>query len=429
MTIKEFHNALLQGRGKCVQAVREDPEKYRDEVLWACRELVSFDTQSEGSKSWFIHEMVHCYPDRTPFVNAACEALIACPSDGSWHCHCLAELVERFFQDGHQEAWKALMKKYRMLYHQMCHVGPPEDNCYWAARDDYERLAVIFGWNREYCLDIARDMGRLSLETQWLHDWPFDWFYDTKARRYLRALTKAAETDPLLAEFYRVHEAAYQELQAQLAERKGKRKRLSPKCEDESKIRAAVEKYLSASAPDERAEALDAFFWVPYPADPSPVLADALSDHERLRSRAWNALCNTRHPAVREFAIAHLYDQGEDDDAFGAFCANYEVRDESLMLDYLENKVIDFEETTGWHGDQLSVLLMDKRKPLAPISALQFIFEHNYCSMCRLDTLRQLGKRRKLNPELLEECLYDSNDDIRTYARRALNRRKRRTTP
>ena len=34
MTIKEFHNALLQGRGECVQAVREDPEKYRDEVLW-----------------------------------------------------------------------------------------------------------------------------------------------------------------------------------------------------------------------------------------------------------------------------------------------------------------------------------------------------------------------------------------------------------
>ena len=43
--------------------------------------------------------------------------------------------------------------------------------------------------------------------------------------------------------------------------------------------------------------------------------------------------------------------------------------------------------------------------------------------------LGQLGKRRNLTPELLEECLYDSNDEIRTYACRALNRRKRRTTP
>jgi hypothetical protein len=40
-----------------------------------------------------------------------------------------------------------------------------------------------------------------------------------------------------------------------------------------------------------------------------------------------------------------------------------------------------------------------------------------------------MGRRRMLTQELLEECLYDSNDDIRTYARRALNRRKRRTTP
>ena len=49
--------------------------------------------------------------------------------------------------------------------------------------------------------------------------------------------------------------------------------------------------------------------------------------------------------------------------------------------------------------------------------------------MCRLDALRQLGRRRKLTPDLLEECLYDSNDEIRTYARRALTRRKRRSTP
>ena len=424
MTTKQFHNALLQGRGKCVLAVREDPEKYRQEVLWACRELVSFNTQCEGSKSWLIHELVSLYPDRTPFVKAACDALIACPSDGSWHLSCLAELVERFFQDGDQTCWKALMKKYRQLYHQMRHVGPPEDTCYWAARDDYERLAVMFGWNREYCLDIARDMGRLSLETEWLKDYDFYWFYDTKARRYLRSLTRAAGNDPLLAEFYRVHETAWQEFEAQLAERKGKRKRLPPNCEDPERINAAVECYLSASTPDEKAEALDAFFWIPYPADPSPVIRDAQSEHELLRHRAWNALRRTRHPAVREFAIGHLYDQGEDDDAFGAFCANYEKRDEETMLHYLRTQTIDFEETTGWHGDQLSVLTMDKQKPLAPRAALQFIFRTNYCSECRADALRQMGCRHMLTPELLEECLYDSNDEIRTYARRALNRRK-----
>ena len=347
-----------------------------------------------------------------------------CAAPPSWHLHCLAELVERFFQDGHQEAWKALMKKYRMLYHQMRHVGPPEDNCYWAARDDYERLAVLFGWNREYCLDIARDMGRLALETEWLKDYDFFWFYDTKVRRYLRTLTKGAEKDPELAEFYRVHETAYQELQTQLAAHRGKRKRLPPNCDDSGRISAALEAYRTAATDDEKAEALDAFFWFPYPDDPAPIIADAQSDHELLRHRAWNTLRRTRHPAVREFAIAHLYDQVEFNGAFRTFCTNYESRDEAVMLDYLHNQAIDLENNIDWHRDQLSVLTMDKQKPPAPISALQFIFEHNYCSECRCDALRQLGRRRMLTPELLAECLYDSNDEIRTYARRALNRRK-----
>lgn len=430
MTTTEFHTALLQGRGSCYLAARSDPEQYRSEILWACRELVSFDTQCEGSRSWLIYELVRLYPDRAPFVKAACDALIACPSDGSWHVSCLAELVELFFQDGDQTAWKALMAKYRQLYHQMRRVGPPEDCCYWAERDDYERLAVLLAWNREYCLDIARDMGQLSLKTEWLKDYDFYWFYDTKARRYLRSLTKAAEKDPLLAEFFRVHETAYQKFQAQLTERRGKRKRLPYNCKDGDRINAAVECYLSASTPEEKAEALDAFFWTPYPGDPAPIIADTQSDHELLRHRAWNALCRIRHPAVRAFAIEHLYDQAADEDdcqdAFGVFCANFEPRDEAVMLGYLQDQTIDFEETTGWHGDQRSVLTMAKQKPPAPKSALQFIFDTTYCSECRYDALRQMGRRHMLTSGMLEECQFDSNDDIRSYARRALNRRKQK---
>lgn len=418
MTTTEFHKALLQGRGSCWLAVRSDPEAYREEVLWACRELVAFDTQCEGSRAWFIYNLVCLYPDRTPFVRAACDALLACPSDGSWHVSSLAELVELFFQDGDQNAWKVLVKKYRMLYHQMRHVGPPEKDCYWAERDDFERLAVILSWTRERFLDIARDIGRLSLETEWLREYEFDWLYH-RGRRYLRSLTKAAEKDPLLEEFLRVHETAYQEFQAQLAQRRSKR--LPWNCRDQEKIQTAVEKYRSAVTPEEKEEALDAFFWTPYPDDPAPILADALSDHELLRHRAWNALRIMQHPAVRQFAIEHLADE---EDAFEPFCANYERRDEPVLLERLRAVPIDFECTTSWHGDQLTVLRMDKRKPLAPRAALEYIFSATYCSECRADALRQLGKRHMLTSELLSECRYDANDKIRAYARLALNRRK-----
>lgn len=417
MTTNDFHNALLQGRGTTVLAAKRDPEAYREEVLWACRELVAFDTQCEGSRAWLIYQLVCLYPDRTPFVRAACEALLRCPSDRSWHVASLAELVELFFQDGDQTAWKALMKKYRMLYHQMRRVGPPKEDCYWAERDDYERLAVTLGWNRDHCIGIAQDMGRLSLETEWLREWEFDWFYDAKARRYLRALTRGAQTDPLLAEFLRVHETAYQEgMNRRTTDR---RNRLPWNCQDEERIQAAVEKYRSAAAPEEKIEALDAFRWTPYPADPAPILLDAQSDHEQLRRAAWKALADIRHPAVREFAIRHLYDE---EYAFHAFCCNYEPKDEPVLMERLRSVKLDFEENTSWHGDQMAVRKMKK----APKAALEYIFDTTYCSWCRWDTLTELGKRRMLTPELLEECQYDANDDIRAYARRCLNRRKNR---
>ena len=415
MTTEQFHTALLQGRGSCFLAAKADPERYRDEVLWACRELVSFDTQCEGSRAWLIYKLVQLYPDRTPFVKAACDALISCPSDGSWRVFSLAELLELFFQDGDETAWKALMKKYRQLYHEIRYIGPPEDSIFWAARNDYEQLAVVLGWNRDHCTEIARDMGRLSLETEWCKDWPFDWFYDGKTRKYLRSLTKAAGSDPLLAEFLRVNESSWQDL---FAPRPKKRTRLPYHCQDQDLIDAAVRTYLSASTPEEKVKALNAFHWTPYPGDPSPIIADTQSDHEPLRIAAWNCLGDIRHPLVREYALRHL----DTCEGFAAFCANYEKTDKQLLLDRLRSVELDFEENTTWHGDQMAVRKM--KNP--PKEALQYIYNTTFCAWCRWCTLEDMGKRRMLTNDLLEECLYDSNDDIRAYARRCLNRRKSR---
>lgn len=40
MTKKEFKEAMLRGHGRCVIAVRQDPEKYREFVLRACKKAM-----------------------------------------------------------------------------------------------------------------------------------------------------------------------------------------------------------------------------------------------------------------------------------------------------------------------------------------------------------------------------------------------------
>ncbi len=66
MTKKAFKEAMLRGLGRCVWAVRQEPKKYRDLVLWACRRNIAYDAQCEGTRSWYVYTMANCYADVEP---------------------------------------------------------------------------------------------------------------------------------------------------------------------------------------------------------------------------------------------------------------------------------------------------------------------------------------------------------------------------
>lgn len=220
----------------------------------------------------------------------------------------------------------------------------------------------------------------------------------------------------MLAEYIRVHTVMEHEQEAQRLSRPRPRLRRN---DDPAVVQAAMERYLEAAYPDDRAEALHAFWYCPYPGDPAPLITDADSTHETLRNAAWNALKTLHHPSVRAFALSRLDDT---EDAFAVLTANYTPEDESHLMARLHSVEVDFDCTTSWHGDQLNIL--DIPKP--PRAALRYIYDTTYCSCCRFYSLREMGKRRMLTPELLEECQHDSNDEIRAYARRALKRRNTR---
>ena len=74
MTKKEFKEAMLRGLGRCVIAVQNEPEKYRDMILWACKRNFAYDAQIEGTRSWYVYTMVNCYADKAPFIDAATNA-------------------------------------------------------------------------------------------------------------------------------------------------------------------------------------------------------------------------------------------------------------------------------------------------------------------------------------------------------------------
>lgn len=431
MTQKQFKEALLRGQGRCVKAAKANRQKYFSVVLWACSHEVTFDTQCEGSRAWFVYQLIKCYDDKTPFLETASECLMNTRSSIGWKVHYLAELLNCFAADGEETAKQALWRKYEQLYSVLRARTRPKNGMFHE-RDDLESLCKILAQEEVSFLKIAEDIGRLYREKPSLYDGSdFYELYLSKAKRCLKTLERQAQKSENIAKYLRAGQAYEMEFE----EIYKKNRNIVPKTgialsnllkkqADSETILKYAEVYLAQRDPEERAEALSVFFRCPFPLDPQPIIEDARSDCEKLKKTAWRALENIRHPLVREFSIKNL--QNDLEAALPLFIVNYQEQDENLLVDIVKSIPVDFECTTIWHGAQLEVLNMADRGLKAPAELLKYIYESTYCSCCRERALRQMGKRRLLTDDVLQECLFDSHEDIRAYAKRCLKRRNKK---
>ena len=340
MTLKQCKEALLRGQGRCIQAVRAEPEKYRSMVLWACRHEVAYDPQCEGSRALFVYELICAYPDPQPFLEAAMESLQKARSDGGWKVLYLAELLSCFAADGSSAAEAALWQKYAALYAKLRKKRTLPEGIF-PERDDFHMLCVILSHDRKAMVRIAEDIGRLY-RTKNIYDGDdFDWLFATGAKRYEKTLQKKAERS------------------------------------------ADIAAYLQAG---QMAEA------------PKPRTDEPQTDLRPVRDRG------SRLPALLQ---------------------NYQEQDAALLVERVLAVPVTLDDRQDWHEIHSQVLQMDDCGKKAPAELLRHIYETSYCSYCRGDAVEQLGKRKLLTDAMLDECLLDSNDEIRAYAGRILRKRKR----
>ena len=425
MTKKEFKEAMLRGLGRCVIAVRQNPEKYRDLVLWACKRNFAYDAQSEGTRSWYTYAMVNAYSDKETFIAAAAEALKKYRPNGSWDLLHLSELLMFFAMDGYESARNALEEKYQKILTAMFSLKR-RPNRIFHELSDLEQLGLVLAVDSKSFLRIAGDYGRLYRKKKYMYDGDFSWFFAAKGGRYRRTMEAAARKDKNVACFMRREQASMDALEKrsqQWAEKPEENLTgfllsswLAKKADSETVARYA-RNYQMQTEPEARAKALEAFTWCPYPGDPSPILEDTRSMDEALRSTAWQALENLRHPAVRDFAHSNAAKGDRTSENFALLVTNYIPEDamllESLLRDLILQKDWDNVHTAGM---DIYRAFQDCSGIPHPKHLLPILYEYNPCSFCRESALVYMSKHRMLTKELLEECQFDSNDDIRRIA-------------
>ena len=183
MTKTEVKKAIQRGLGRGYLAVRDDPERYRDLVFWACGHNLAFDTQCEGARTWYVWQLVSCYEDKTPFRDVVVEKLRNKKPDWSWDIFCFSELLAWFAQDGDSEAERVLWEKYAEILARLRAFRRPCKRK-WATRDCLESVSLALAWKEENYTRIAADLGSLFLENPSITAWDFEWLYQSRPKGF-----------------------------------------------------------------------------------------------------------------------------------------------------------------------------------------------------------------------------------------------------
>ena len=425
MTKKEFREAMLRGHGRCVIAVRQDPEKYRDLVLWACKRNFAYDAQSEGTRSWYIYTMVNSYPDKETFIAATAEALKRHLPNKGWDLLHLSEILMFFGMDGYEFAWQALEEKYQELLAAMF-ARKRRPNRVFHELSELEQLGLVLAVDSKSFLRIARDFGRLYREKKYMYDGDFAWFFASKGKQYRRTMEAAVRRDKNVACFMQREQASidareehWKQSQTFLPETyTGIRLyRWLAKKADQNTVEKYALAYRDQVQPELRTEALSAFSCCSYPDDPHPIIEDTRSPNENLQNAAWRALENIRHPAVRAFAVNNVKCGIRTPENYALLITNYVPEDADLLEELLRELIVakDWDSVHAAGLDIYRAFYMDTVIP-HPKHLLPLLYEYNPCSFCRNSALVYMSKHRMLTKELLEECMYDSNYDIRRMA-------------
>lgn len=471
MTKKEFKRAMQCGLGRCVQELKStnDIEKYRDIVLWGCTRNLSYDAQCEGTRSNFLYQLVNCYPDASPFINAVIPLFYKSMDDAGWTFLQFCRFLGLFAGDKNPAACHALKQGYRQLYDILKNKKRRLPNGTCPECDNFTELCITIvntTATKEACenvyLRITEDLGLLIMENPLFNWCSFEWFQrcwemelgKSRIRSLLKKQSRkskgiAAYHNAMLKEEHArtVYSAERQEraknltassIYAQLQEGKTVGKDLpillayhmlkKGQLGEAQKLATYYQKETDVSTRIQLLWLLKNR-WCAYLLDARDVIHDSQSSDAVLQEQAFDALGNIKDDEVHQYALDLIQRGAHLEDSIYMLAENYQKADHDIFISMMKKLPVTYHENTvSWHGPYMAALdiFRDSSIKSPPKDLLPYLYEHTLCSFCRESIVREMHRRRMLTEELLRECVYDSNNKIRDFAEHILTERAKK---
>ncbi len=158
-----------------------------------------------------------------------------------------------------------------------------------------------------------------------------------------------------------------------------------------------------------------------YSLDIDMLISDTYSQNDELQDLAFRSLCFIKSDKVYDFALSMIDDETRKAYIISMLATNYSECNRSDFVDLIKGINISY-ESGEWHGafSDVMAIFKDKSVKNPPKELLIYMYENTLCSFCRETIVKEMGKRRMLTKKILQECLYDSYNEIREYAKNKL---------
>lgn len=400
-----------------------------DEVLHACLHSLVYDTQSEGTRGGWLHEIVVAAGLTEAVLPRVIEALRESREEHSWDTSQLYSLACAFAEDGHEDAREAVYEVHDKQYDH----GPVCEP--WLSGLPIVEMDGVAG-----LLHVVNILGRCLSDKQ--NRWEKVFLYDEACE----LLGKEVVERTLLEEAAKSEDArafleSVQKEQKEWADRKkeppaplesvedvlnkieqpqdiakGWPRRWGRRADDKD-VQTIFEHMLKEDRPEYLERYLRIFSRRPMPRLDRKFLELARTGPQGAREACIDALSQITDEQVHSLAAELLGQESPFVEAISLLRSNYRPEDAKM----LESAVVHASGDDSIHGVVLDIvnITQDRAAPEL-INIFLWAYENSPCSMCRESVVNRMTGLEIAPRKLLMECLADSYGDTRKLARLAL---------
>lgn len=418
LKIKErFRQSIKCGTGEAYFILRDNPSiDFSKEITKAALHNLALDGQVEGSRAYYVAQLIYLSAKKDRIVNSVLVALLQERTD-TWALVQLFDLAAIFAKEGNKEARKAIYKRY---YKKVI------EGSEWCGEDSIVELDGLEGLI--YIAEI-RGKGFEINPDDWEDSFLVDSFQEKNPTiKVYRELKKSAKDNLFIRKYV-------ESIEKHLWSRSKSPKRpifnyskvhenienkkivpippMSVKDLSKDDIKKLANDFLKEIDPEKQEKYLRVFKETKYPYNYGPILEIAKKPNSRKNRRveyACEALQHFKAIDIRQFALEKLNKTNIPAAYLPLLIANYRKGDWKLLRLIAEKYKDEFIIHSLVWG-YIDIYKTNKTKECK--IPLEIIYGKLTCGHHRLDLLEILYKNGVLSMRILKEMEYDSFEEIR----------------